>query len=577
MPAAPDYLVPARYWAWVAHPAAVRVWLWVFAAGVAVHHLHQARQYAANRPDDPPALRRPHDHGYGHVLIDFGGQWTMGRMVVLGHADRLYHRQVQWPVVRAGFPESDEAPAIDEDLFRPRHERRHFPPDETVAHDADRLMGWFMGADPPGWKTLGGAVAAPLAAADPLAAASLNAAGTDAVMDELVAELKKPSIGGPLYPPVHAFAYAPLGLIDDPHAAYALFQVVALGFTLLAALGVCVLTGRRVWWSAAFAGLLLYPGSRPGLELGQNPALTTCILVWGWVLAARGREVAGGMVWGLFAFKPIWGVAYFLVPVLTGRWRFALAMVGTGAALGAATLPFVGLHSWFDWLAVGKEATATYNWSLNWINLSRDLQGIPRRFLTDFTLPESERDTPAAGAWGWGLWAAVFIPTVLVYLSRADRRRPVGVGATFLFTGAFLCCYRFMYYDLLLSVMGFVLLLAEPGRFRPRAFALAPAAGPPPDPLGPRSVVFVNSFPLTVLGLLYLVDNHLHWLGLDLSVGAAAYTRTATLPGGGTEVIVPKLRFGTTLAYPWETVLLVGLWAWCGARLLWRREGRGVS
>lgn len=568
MPAAPDYLVPARYWAWAARPAAVRVWLWLFAVGVAVHHLDQARRYEASPPDDPPALRRPQPHGYGHTLIDFGGQWVMGRMVVLGHADRLYHRQVQWPVVRAGFPASDEPPAVADDLFRPKHDRRHYPPNEVVDHDAGRMMYWFMGTDPPGWKTAGGGAAAPLAALDPLAAVALTAAGADAVTPGLVAELEKPAIGGPLYPPVHAFAYAPLGLIADAHTAYAVFQFLAVGFTLLAALGVCVLTGRRVWWSAAFAGLLLYPGTRAGLELGQNPALTACILVWGWVLAARNRDVAGGMVWGLFAFKPIWGVAFFLVPVLTGRWRFALAMVGTGAALGAATLPFVGLQTWFDWLAVGKEATAVYNWSLNWVNLSRDLQGIPRRFLTDFTLPELERDTPAARAWGWSLWAAVFVPTVLVYLLRADRRRPVGVGAAFLFTGAFLCCYRYMYYDLLLSAMGFVLLFAEPGLFRPRTFTLTPDDRPPPDP---PSVVYVNSFPLTVLALLYLVENHLHWLGLDVSLGAEALGRVAAGPDGATEAVVPKVRFETTLAYPWETVLLVGLWAWCGVRLLLRR------
>ncbi|MBX9584042.1 MAG: DUF2029 domain-containing protein, partial [Gemmataceae bacterium] len=407
---------------------------------------------------------------------------------------------------------------------------------------------------------------------DPLAALALNAAAAAAVTPAVVAEVEKPAVGGPLYPPVHAFVYAPLGLIDRPRDAYHLFQVVALGFTLLAGLGVCVLTGRRVWWSVATAGLLLYPGSRAGLELGQNPALSFGILVWGWVLAARGRDVAGGMVWGLFAFKPIWGVAFFLVPVLAGRWRFALAMVGTGAALGAATLPFVGLQSWFDWLAVGREATEVYNWSLNWVNLSRDLQGIPRRFLTDFTLPEQERDTPAARAWGWGLWAAVFVPTVLVYLFRADRRRPVGVGAAFLFTGAFLSCYRFMYYDLLLSAVGFVLLLAEPGLFRPRTSALIPADRPPADP-GP--VVYLNSFPLTVLAGLYLVENFLHWLGADLTVGAAAYARVTTATDGSTEAVVPKVRFETTLAYPWETVLLVALWAWCGVRLLVRRERAG--
>ena len=566
------YVIPARYWAWAGSPAAVRVWAWAFAVAVAGHHLDMARRFDRDPPGTPAALRRPNPHGHGHVLIDFGGQWVMGRMVVEGQGRRLYHRQAQWEVVRAAFPAADEAPAVAEDVLRPKHDRRHYPPNENVKHDADRLMGWFMGADPPAWGTAGGAVAAPLGATNPFAAVALNRAAADAVTPAVVVELDEPAVGGPLYPPVHALLYAPLGLIDRPHSAYTLFQFLALGFTLLAALGVSRLTNGRVWWSLAFAGLLLYPGSRAGMELGQNPALSTCILVWGWVLAARGRELAGGAVWGLFAFKPVWGLAFFLVPVLMRRWRFALAMVGTGAALGLLTLPVVGLQAWFDWLAVGREATDVYAWSYNWVSLSRDLQGIPRRFLTDFTLPEGERDTPAARAWGWGLWAAVFVPTVLVYLLRADRRRPVGVGAAFLFTGAILTGYRFMYYDLLLSAVGFALLLAVPGLFRPRAYALTPADGPPPDPLGPTRVAVLNSFPLTVLAGLFIVENILHWIGVDLWLGAHAYARVTTAADGATGVTIPKVRFETTLFYPWETVLLVGLWAWCGVRLLWGRE-----
>src|SRR5205823_6328402 len=97
---------------------------------------------------------------------------------------------------------------------------------------------------------------------------------------------------------------------------------------------------------------------------------------------------AGGVVWGLFAFKPVWGLAFFLVPLLSGRWRMCLAMVGTGAALGLLTLPVVGVQTWFDWLQVGREAAGVYNVNENWIHLSRDLQGIPRRLLLDFNLPE---------------------------------------------------------------------------------------------------------------------------------------------------------------------------------------------
>src|SRR5262249_3902028 len=142
-------------------------------------------------------------------------------------------------------------------------------------------------------------------------------------------------------------------------------------------------------------------------DLGQNPTITLAIAIWGWALAVRGYSVAGGMVWGLFAFKPVWGLAFFLVPLLSGRWRFCMTMIATGLGLVVATLPFTGLQTWFDWLAVGKEASALYNVNQNWIMLSRDLHGIPRRILHDFSAPETDRDTALAKTLAWSLWGAV--------------------------------------------------------------------------------------------------------------------------------------------------------------------------
>ena len=129
---------------------------------------------------------------------------------------------------------------------------------------------------------------------------------------------------------------------------------------------------------------MMFPGFAGSINLGQNATLTLAILVWGWALAARGRPALGGMVWGLLAFKPVWALAFFLVPLLSRRWRMCLAMVATGTGLGLLTLPFVGLHSWFDWLAIGKEAADTYDVERNWIFLSRDLLSVPRRYLLDF-------------------------------------------------------------------------------------------------------------------------------------------------------------------------------------------------
>ena len=577
----PGHVIPPRFWAWLGTRRAVAGLLWIAAVVTGAHHLGYARSWFGDRATAPEAHRRG-DGNQGHAQIDFGGQWVMGRMLVLGHGRELYHRQRQWEVLRAGYPVAAEAAIQRDNSLAPSSHRSPARPDDVTRHDTDKLMYWFMGAAPPAWKTVGGAAAAPLAAdltGNPLTAVAFQAASANVVTPAVVAEVERPAIGGPLYPPVHAFFYAPIGLIDSPQQAYFLFQWLAVGFAFLAGLGVRLLTRGRVWWSVAALGILLYPGCRSGLALGQNPTLSLAIVVWGWVLASRNRDWAGGAVWGLFAFKPVWGMAFFLVPLLMGRWKFCLAMVGTGAVLGLLTLPVVGVQTWFDWLAVGKEAAALYNVNENWIHLSRDLQGIPRRFLLDFTKPEAERDSPLAQRLSWGLWGSVFGTTLLVYLIRADRR-PTGLGAAFLFLGAFLGCYRFMYYDVLLSAAGVAVLLAEPARlFRTRVFGLhltpqsplsveSPASPAPRDPFGSRLLGYVNSFPLTILALLYLVDNTMYAMQLEVTAGIGYWAYPATAADGSTAILTPRLHAATSLDYPWDTVLVLLLWAWCGLRLI---------
>ncbi|MFO0805617.1 MAG: glycosyltransferase family 87 protein [Gemmataceae bacterium] len=554
------YAIPPRYWAWVATPRTRVTLAWLIVAWAAIHHVRGGRQWMANEPTTPTHQLRPKPGGHGYTQIDFGGQWVMGRMLVLGHGRELYHRQRQWEVVRAGYPVSAETPEQQEAIL-PRHLRTHDNSDPSLNHDADSMMWWFMGRDPESWQTVGGAAAAPLAVdANPFAAIVRTQAARESVSPDVVAEVSKPAIGGPLYPPIHAFIYAPLGLFENPQDAYYLFQFLTIGFAVIAARGLSMLTRGVLWWPVATAAVLLYPGCRVSIDLGQNPTLTLCIAVWGWILVTQNREWTGGAVWGLFAFKPVWGLAFFLVPLVMGRWRVCVSMVATGAGLAALTLPVTGLQTWFDWLAVGKEAAELYNRSLNWINLSRDIQGIPRRFLHDFTLPEAERETPLAKSVAWGLWGIVFAGTVIVYRLRADRTKRVGLGAAFLFLGAWATCYRFMYYDVLLSIVGVACLAAEPARLlATRTFRFED---------DPHSRGWVNSLPLTVIALLYLLDNWLAGLGVEATVGVLAMNQTVTKPDGTTVLHTPRLVADSSITYPWDTALVLLLWAWCGWRLL---------
>src|SRR5262249_18614425 len=150
-------------------------------------------------------------------------------------------------------------------------------------------------------------------------------------------------------PPIDAFVYTPLGLLP-PRIAYRLAQVGAVCFAFIAAGGLCLLARGRLWWPVAAVFIMLIPGFAGAVGLGQNPSLSLAILTWGWLVVAWDRPGWGGAVWGLLAYKPVWAVAFFLVPVLTGRWRMALAMLGSGTLLAALTLPFVGVQSWINWL-----------------------------------------------------------------------------------------------------------------------------------------------------------------------------------------------------------------------------------
>lgn len=444
-----------------------RVWLgrlalvaaWAVCGWYLVQRYEHARAEFANKPDAPAEERRADGNG-GHAQIDFGGQWVLARLVATGHGRELYHRREQWEAVRAGYPADAGLP--------------------NALSDADNLMEWFI---------------------------RLNSPATTS---------QRGDIGGPLYPPVHALLYAPLGFLP-PAKAYHLFQLLSVGLTLFAGLGVSRLTRGRVWWPVATAGILLFPGFRSGLDLAQNSALTLCILVWGWALAAGGREWVGGVVWGLLAYKPSWGVAFILAPLLLGQWRFCLTMVVSGVALVLATLPVVGVQAWFDWLEVGREASAVYAVNRNWIELSRDLAGIPRRWLIDFNRPEADRGSSFAATVGWALWGGVLVATaVIVRLSHREVRRFAGPVAGFAQLGVYLCCYRFMYYDAVLAVLPVAVLVgASRAEFR--------------------------------------------WVAVGFAVVLCGYENYG-------------IHYIGHYKFPTDTILLVALWLWTGALLLVRSE-----
>jgi arabinofuranan 3-O-arabinosyltransferase len=511
------------------------------------------------------------DGNGGHATIDFGGQYLMGRMLITGHGDDLYNRRIQREVLREVYPAEDWK----------RSDRK--PDDSPDRGDVENMMYWIMGNDDSAQAEAAGTFLLPLGASDPLSvAATLAACDEEVWTPERRDKAKARRVGGPLYPPVNAFVAAPLALMPAP-VAYRVQQLFNVLLVFVAAAGARTLARGRVWWPVLVPAIMMFPGYAGSINLGQNATLTLTILVWGWALTARGRPVLGGMVWGLLAFKPVWALAFFLVPFLSRRWRMCLAMVATGAALGLLTLPFVGFQSWFDWLSIGKEAATTYDVEKNWIFLSRDLLSVPRRWWIDFDKGYYERLDGTIfllGKWpisvgvacfvfGWAMILFALENTVrLAVMRRRQAAAPDGPPAAFLFLGAWMCCYHFMYYDALLGAMGLFLLFTEPRRYlSPLLVVLARLRGesagaavaayhrpalpeglPPAVPLdlAPRAVWTLNRMAPTAFLLLLVI----HY-------------------------VFPALHWGDHWGTPWDTFTLVGVWAWCGWQ--WLRHGEKVA
>ena len=292
---------------------------------------HLSTRHAAG---DPTNDRR--DANYGHTLIDFGGQWLLAHLVARAVVMNCTRGKPQLEVLEAGYPRT----------------RRSAAGQGSRRRTTDDHGSWTSSQRP-----------------------------------------RRPQLSGPLYPPTHAVLFAPLGTLA---AAGSVSRGSMLYFWRWA--------GLPAWRSAGLAAdasggrrrrcsSWSFRDSPRRCSSAQNSVFSLAILLVGWWFVCRGWDVAGGVVWGLLAYKPVWAAAFLLVPLLTRRWRMAGGddRNGPGADVGHAA---VRRHSnpGCDWLRVGQTAADLYKVDDNWVFLSRDLLGIPRRWLLNFDEPRDTRD-----------------------------------------------------------------------------------------------------------------------------------------------------------------------------------------
>ena len=139
------------------------------------------------------------------------------------------------------------------------------------------------------------------------------------------------------YPPLFLFAAAALALLSY---GWALFAWMAL------TLPAYVIAVRSILPLPATAVIALaFPAVLVNLGHGQNGFLTAALLGGSLVLLDR-KPILAGVLIGLLAYKPQFGVLIPLVLATSGRWQVFAAAAVTVIAASAASLAVFGIESW---------------------------------------------------------------------------------------------------------------------------------------------------------------------------------------------------------------------------------------
>lgn len=192
----------------------------------------------------------------------------------------------------------------------------------------------------------------------------------------------------PVYPPMHYFAFAPLGLMPYRWAVLVWIGTL-IAFAILAVQQIRSIairessdtfsspSGRVAFNLSLLFGFFLFPSVLASLTMGQKSLIWLVILASSWQLLVNKRELAAGFVFGLLSIKP---TLFFLLPVVLlsyGRIRFFVGASITVAALWGMGLCLIPSESWFGFLE-GVKGSSSYpgmngyrlDWSCNLLSLA---------------------------------------------------------------------------------------------------------------------------------------------------------------------------------------------------------------
>ena len=139
------------------------------------------------------------------------------------------------------------------------------------------------------------------------------------------------------YPPLFLFAAAALATLPYGWALFAWMALTLPAF--IAVIRAILPRAETLMLTLAFPAVFINLGH------GQNGFLTAALLGGALVLLDR-RPLLAGILIGLLAYKPQFGVLIPLVLIVTGRWQVFAAAAATVIAVSAATLAVFGAESW---------------------------------------------------------------------------------------------------------------------------------------------------------------------------------------------------------------------------------------
>ena len=239
------------------------------------------------------------------------------------------------------------------------------------------------------------------------------------------------------YPPQFAVLLVPLSLIDR-NLAFALWCLTTLALYLVAVGG---------GWRVTVATLIL-PTTSIALVAGQNGFLTAALMIGGLRLARTGPLLAG-MLFGLLAYKPQFGLLVPIALLAAGLWRVIAAATVTVLLQAAALTVAFGWDIWGAWIGFLRGHFGVVTAAMP---LDRIMPTVTSGVLMLGGSPALARAVQAAVA---------VVVAILVW--RCFRRGNFVLSAAALQVGAFLATPYALAYDLPIAGSALIAVLVQPG------------------------------------------------------------------------------------------------------------------